>query len=89
MTNEDHCMDFTTSVNAIQQAEARLTDTARNLARPPFTTPTSSTAAGPSDTVELSAEAVALLMSRNAIAANVDVIKTENGVSQALLNLME
>ena len=82
-------MDFTPSVNAIQQAEAQVEDVARRLARPPLTTPTTAAAQAPRDTVELSAEAVALLISRNAVEANVDVIKTENGVSQDLLNLVE
>ena len=79
-------MDFTPSVNAIQQAESQLEDVARQLARP--VVPATASASGPKDTVELSAEAVALLISRNAIEANVDVIKTENGVGQALLNLI-
>ena len=81
-------MDFTTAVNAIQQAEAQVEDVARRLARPPLTTPTTGAAQTPRDTVELSAEAVALLISRNAVEANVDVIKTENGVSQSLLTLL-
>ena len=81
-------MDFTPTVNAIQQAEAQVEDVARRLARPPLTTPTTAPAKVPGDTVELSAEAVALLISRNAVAANVDVIKTENGISKALLTLL-
>jgi hypothetical protein len=86
---EDHCMDFTPSVNAIQQAEAQVEDVARRLARPPVITPSTAAAQAPKDTVELSADAVALLISRNAVAANVEVIKTENGVSRSLLNLVE
>ena len=81
-------MDFTTSVNAIQQAEAQVEDVARRLARPPLTTPTATAAQAPKDTVELSAAAVALLLSRNAVEANVDVIKTQDGISQDLLNLV-
>jgi hypothetical protein len=82
-------MDFTSSVNAIQQAEAQVEDVARRLARPPLTTPTTTAAAqAPKDTVELSAAAVALLLSRNAVEANVDVIKTQDGISQDLLNLI-
>ena len=81
-------MDFTSSVNAIQQAEAQVEDVARRLARPPLTTPTTTAAQAPKDTVELSAAAVALLLSRNAVEANVDVIKTQDGISQDLLNLV-
>ena len=83
-------MDFTTSVNAIQQAETPVEDVARRLAKqPPSTQSTPSNPVTKDDTVELSAEAVALLLSRNAVAANVAVIKTENGVSRSLLNIIE
>ena len=78
-------MVVTPSVNAIQQVEAQVKDAAHPFATPPLTTPRTATSTTPRDTVELSAEAVVLLISRNAVSANIEVIKTENGVHQAQL----
>jgi hypothetical protein len=40
------------------------------------------------DTVQLSAEAIALLMSQNAVTASIEVIKTENGVGKPFMNIL-
>lgn len=78
-------MDVKPATIAIQEAETRVEDAARHFARLPDGVPAA--AASAKDTVELSTEAVTLLMSRDAVEANVEVIKTEDGMSQALLNL--
>ena len=79
-------MDLIAAVGGIRQAESRIEDAARQLARPPDAIRAAASAA--KDTVELSAEAVALLMSRNVLEANVEVIKTQDGIGQALLDLL-
>ena len=79
-------MDLIAAVGGIRQAESRVEDAARQLARPPDAVRVAASAA--KDTVELSAEAVALLMSRSAMEANIEVIKTQDGMGQALLDLL-
>ena len=79
-------MDLIAAVGGIRQAESRVEDAARELARPPDASRVAASAV--KDTVELSAEAVALLISRNSLEANIEVIKTQDGVGQALLNLL-
>ena len=79
-------MDLIAAVGGIRQAESRIEDAARQFARPPDAVRVAASAV--KDTVELSAEAVALLISRNVLEANVEVIKTQDGVGQALLDLL-
>ena len=79
-------MDLIAAIGGIRQAESRVEDAARQLVRPPDAARAAASAV--KDTVELSAEAVALLMSRNVLEANVEVIKTQDGIGQALLDLL-
>lgn len=79
-------MDLIAAVGGIRQAESRVEDAARQLARPPDAFRAAASAA--KDTVELSPEAVALLMSRDVMEANIEVIKTQDGMGQALLDLL-
>jgi len=79
-------MDLIAAVGGIRQAESRVEDAARQLGRVPDASRVASSAV--KDTVELSAEAVALLISRDSLAANIEVIKTQDGVGQALLDLL-
>jgi flagellar hook protein FlgE len=44
--------------------------------------------APPTDTVDLSAEIVSLMAAKNAYAANVNVARTEDQVTQSLLNIL-
>lgn len=76
-------MDVAPASNAIPQAEVHAEDVGRHASRLPAPIPTGTTAA---DTVELSAEAVTIVMSTDGVAANIEVIDTGNGVGRALLN---
>lgn len=60
------------------KAEARLETTAKRLAR----------AADPADTVDLSAEMVALMESRNAFAVNVKVLEAASRMQQSVIDLL-
>jgi len=77
-------MDVTPASNAIPQAEDHVEDVARHASRPPAPIPSGTTAE--KDTVELSAEAVTVVMSTDGVAANLEVIDTGNGVGRAHLN---
>ena len=77
-------MDVTPASNAIPQAEVHAEDVARHASRLPAPIPSGTTAE--KDTVELSAEAVTVVMSTDGVAANIEVIDTGNGVGRALLN---
>ena len=78
-------MDVTPAINAPQQAEAHVENVARHAARPPE--PAQPLTPGQKDTVELSAEAVTIVMSGDAVPANIEVIDTGDGMSRALLNV--
>jgi hypothetical protein len=76
-------MDVAPASNAIPQAEVHAEDVARHAALP---APIPSGTTAEKDTVELSAEAVTIVMSTDGVAANIEVIDTGNGVGRALLN---
>ena len=77
-------MDIAPASNTIPQAEVHAEDVARHAARLPAPVPNATPA--DKDTVELSAEAVTIVMSTDGVAANIEVIDTGNGVGRALLN---
>jgi hypothetical protein len=70
---------FSAPLAGIQRAGDSLDRTARRLA-------TLGTPQG--DSVDLSAEAVAMLVARTAVQANVNVLRTEAEVSRSLLDLL-
>ncbi len=71
-------VDFAIPLAGITNAESRASTAAARIAR----------ASDPQDTVDLSAEMIALLESKNAQAANVKVAQTFDDINQATLNLL-
>ena len=78
-------MDSTPPVRASLPPEFQAVDVARQLARAPDSIHASVSG---KDTVELSAEAIALFMSRNEVIASMQLIRTENGVGDTLLDIL-
>jgi hypothetical protein len=78
-------MDSTPPVRASLPPEFQAVDVARQLARAPDSIHASVSG---KDTVELSAEAIALFMSRNEVIASMQIIRTENGVGDTLLDIL-
>ena len=66
------------ALSGMHRAEARLEATAQRLAR----------VSDPADTVDLSAEMVALLEARNDFAVNAKVLKTGDEIERVLLDVL-
>ena len=74
---------MTTSLQGMQRAETQLNQVAQSVAQGP------SKSAGPEgDTVDLSAQAVALIEAKNSFEANIQVLKVDDQMSQTLLNVI-
>jgi flagellar hook protein FlgE len=72
---------MTYSLQGMQKAETQLNQVAQNIAQGP-----SSTTAGPEvDTVDLSAQAVALIEGKNSFEANTSALKASDQMTQTLL----
>ena len=71
-------IDFSIPLAGIHAAESSLNRTAAQIAQFGFPG---------GDSVNLSSEAVALIEARNSFAANVNVVRTEDQITTALLNL--
>jgi hypothetical protein len=78
-------MNSTPPVSVPLPPEFSAVDEARKLARAPDSIHVS---ASGKDTVELSPEAIALFMSRNDVIASMQLIRTENGVGDTLLDIL-
>jgi flagellar hook protein FlgE len=71
---------MTSSLQGMQRAETQLNQVAQNIAQSP------STSAGPEgDTVDLSAQAVALIQAKNSFEANTAAFKVSDEMTQTLL----
>ena len=71
---------MTSSLQGMQRAEIQLNQVAQNIAQSP------STSAGPEgDTVDLSAQAVALIQAKNSFEANTAAFKVSDEMTQTLL----
>jgi flagellar basal body rod protein FlgC len=75
-------VDMSFPLSGMTRAESRLEVTASRIARAPLT------AASPEDTVDLSAEMIALLASRNDFEANVKVAQRFDEVNRSLLDIL-
>jgi flagellar hook protein FlgE len=75
---------MTESLQGIQRAETQFNQAAQNIANWPSSSP-SSTSAPQGDTVDLSAQAVALLQSKNSFEANTAALKVGDEMTQSLL----
>ena len=73
-------IDFSVPLAGMKQAEESLQKTASTLARVGF--------ADARDTVDLSAEIVALIEARNDFAVNTKVVRTENQMTKSLLSIL-
>jgi flagellar hook protein FlgE len=74
---------FTQALQGLSRSEAQFGAAAARIARFPV-----ATAAGASDSVDLSAAAVALMQSRNSFEANTKLIKVADQMDQALLDMI-
>ena len=72
------------AVQGMQRAEAQLNQAAQNIAQGP-----SSFSASQGDTVDLSAQAVALIQAKNSFEANTAAFKVGNEMTQALLKAIK
>ena len=73
---------MTSSLQGMQRAETQINQVAQNIAQGP-----SSRSAGPEgDTVDLSAQAVALIEGKNSFEANTSALKVSDQMTQTLLN---
>jgi flagellar hook protein FlgE len=77
---------MTQSLQGMQRAETQLNQSAQNIAQWPST---STTSAPQSDTVDLSAQAVALIQAKNSFEANTAAFKVGDEMTQALLNAIK
>jgi flagellar hook protein FlgE len=74
---------MTSSLQGMQRAETQLNQVAQNIAQSP------STSAGPEgDTVDLSAQAVALIQAKNSFEANTAAFKVSDEMTQTLLKVV-
>jgi flagellar hook protein FlgE len=74
---------MTSSLQGMQQAENQLNQVAQTIAQGPFTS------AGPQgDTVDLSAQAVAMIQAKNNFEANTAALKVGEEMTQALFKLV-
>jgi flagellar basal body rod protein FlgC len=72
-------INFSTPLQGIERAEASLQRTASRLA---------SLGTPQGDTVDISAEAVAMLSARNAAQANINMLRTEADLSASVMSLL-
>jgi flagellar hook protein FlgE len=72
---------LTSALDGLARSEAQFNQAAQSIAR--ATLP-----AGPTDTVDLSTAAVALLTARNNFEANTKLIKTSDELEQTLINTL-
>jgi flagellar hook protein FlgE len=75
----------TQSLQGMQRAETQFNQAAQNIAQWPSS---SSSTAQQSDTVDLSAQAVALIQSKNSFEANTAAFKVDDEMTQSLLNVI-
>lgn len=73
---------MTQSLQGMQQAETQFNQAADNIAQ----WPSSSSSSTPQDTVDLSAQAIALIQSKNSFEANTAALKVSDEMTQSLLN---
>jgi flagellar hook protein FlgE len=73
---------MTSSLQGMQRAETQLNQVAQNIAQ----SPSSSTPQG--DTVDLSAQAVALIQAKNSFEANTAAFKVGDEMTQTLLKVV-
>jgi hypothetical protein len=73
----------TSSIQGLQNAETQFNRVAANIAQAPF-----APADQGGDIVDLSAQAVALLQSKNSFEANIQALKVEDSTQQTLLNVI-
>jgi flagellar hook protein FlgE len=74
---------MTSSLQGMQQAETQLNQVAQTIAQGPFTS------AGPEgDTVDLSAQAVAMIQAKNSFEANTAAFKVGDEMTQTLLKIV-
>ena len=72
---------MTSSLQGMQRAETQINQVAQSIAQQPSST----TSAGPEgDTVDLSAEAVALIQGKNSFEANTMALKVSDQMTQTL-----
>lgn len=76
---------MTSSLQGIQRAEAQFNQAAQNIAQGPAS---SSTSTPQGDTVDLSAQAVALIQAKNSFEANTAALKVGNDMTQSLFKLV-
>ncbi len=85
-------MDFSIPLQGMSAAEASLNRTAKAIsgigAQSPSAPGGASTAAGQGDSIDLSAQMIALMVARDGFAANVNVAKTMDQMTKATLNLL-
>jgi flagellar hook protein FlgE len=75
---------MTSSLQGMQRAETQINQVAQNIAQGP-----SPTSAGPEgDTVDLSAQAVALIEGKNSFEANTSALKVSDQMTQTLLKIV-
>ncbi len=77
-------VQMTQALQGLSSSEQQFDRAAQKIAQFPVSTPQSGT--GPVDQVDLSAQAVALIQSRNSFEANTKVIKVADEMQQTLLN---
>lgn len=70
------------SVQGMQRAEAQFNQVAQNIAQYP------GSSAPQGDTVDLSAQAVALIQAKNSFEANTKAFKVDDEMTQSLLNVI-
>ena len=71
---------MTSSLQGLQRAESQFNQVAQNIAEGPFSL------APQTDTVDLSAQAVALIQSKSSFEANIQALKVGDDMTQTLLN---
>jgi len=72
---------LSSALDGLSRSEAQFNQAARTIARAPLS-------AGPTDTVDLSTTAVALLTARNNFEANTQIIKISDELEQTLINTL-
>lgn len=77
---------MTEALQGLSSSEQQFNAAAQKIAQFPVSPPQSGT--GPVDQVDLSAEAVALIQSRNSFEANTKVIQVADQMDQTLLNVI-
>ena len=72
---------LTSALEGLSRSEAQFNQAAQSISRAPLS-------AGPTDTVDLSTAAVALLTARNNFEANTQIIKISDQLEQTLINTL-